>query len=160
MLFADSARAATAGMLSKIVLVVAATIASATLALASGPRAARRSDVPVVGPAPSLPGFYRKSDSTDRHPQHGHRAHQRQRPAHVIVIPPSYYYYSPYPFVTRPALVNAPFFCLEHGVGFISRVGLIDHLGGTHKLTLQHAAAICPEDVDTCVFEVFGMPYY
>ena len=159
MLSADSARASTAGMLSKIVLVVGAIIASATLAFASGPRAARRSDVPVVGPAPSLPGFHRKSDSIDRHPQHRHRGHQRHRPAHVIVIPPAYYYYSPYPFVTRPALVNAPFFCLEHGVGFISRVGLIDHLGGTHNFALQDAAAICPNDVDTCIFEGFWPPY-
>src|SRR5918992_1356309 len=110
MLSADSARASTAGMLSKIVLVVAAIIASATVALASGPRAARRSDVPVVGPAPSLPSFHRSSDSTDRHPQHRHRGHQRRRPAHVIVLPSPTYYYSPYHFVVRPTVVNAPFF--------------------------------------------------
>jgi hypothetical protein len=159
MLFSDSARASTAPMISKILVIVAAIIACATWAFASGPGAPRRSDAHAVRAVPNGHGSSRRSDSTDGQPQHRHRGFQRRRPAHVIVVPSPYYYYSPYYFAARPTVVNAPFFCLEHAVGFISRVGLIDHLGGTHKLTLQHAATICPEDVDTCVFEGFWPPY-
>jgi hypothetical protein len=137
---------------SMIFLVVAAAIASATSAFASGAQASRRSDA-QVRQAPSVTGSNRRNDSTEGHPQQRNPGFQRRRRAPVIVVPGPAYYYSPYYFVTRPAVVNAPFFCLEHGVGFVSRVGLIDHLGGTHKFALQHAAAICPQDVDTCVFE-------
>jgi hypothetical protein len=155
--FSDSLAMARAVLFSKIVLLLAAIIAFATGAFASSPLAARRSDPPIVGPAPSAPAWGRRSDSTDRRSQHRHRGFQRRAPSQVFVVPSpySYYYqyYSPYYFAARPALVNAPFFCFEHGVGFISRVGMIDHLGGTHKFLLEDAATICPENVETCVFE-------
>lgn len=142
------------GRISRIVLVIAVILASATWAFASGPRTLRSSDRQVARSAPSVTSATRRGDSTDEHSQRGQRRIQRRGPAQVIVIPsPTYYYYSPYYFTARPALVNAPFFCLEHGVGFVSRVGLIDHLSGTHKFALQYAAAICPEDVDTCIFD-------
>lgn len=144
--------ALTAVRSSMIFLVVAAAIASATSAFASGAQALRRSDA-QVRQAPSVTGSNRRNDSTEGRPQQRNPVFQRRRRAPVIVVPAPAYYYSPYYFVTRPAVVNAPFFCLEHGVGFVSRVGLIDHLGGTHKFALQHAAAICPQDVDTCVLE-------
>jgi hypothetical protein len=153
MRFSDSAGITRTALFSKIVLVLAAIIALATGAFASGPIAARRSDSHVLRSAPTAPSAGRRSDSNEVRPQQGHPRFQRRRPAQVIVIPSPAYYYSPYHFAVTPAVVNAPFFCLEHGVGFISRVGMIDHLGGTHKFALQHAAAICPEDVDTCIFE-------
>jgi hypothetical protein len=153
MYFSDSVGISRTVLFSKIVLVLAAIIALATGAFASGPIAARRSDPHVLRSAPSAPTSGRRSDSNDVRPQQGHPRFQRRRPPQVIVIPSPGYYYSPYHFAARPAVVNAPFFCLEHGIGFISRVGMIDHLGGTHKFALQHAAAICPEDVDTCIFE-------
>ena len=140
-------------LFSKIVLVLAVLLALATGAFASGPLAARRSDPAIVRSAPSGPTSAGRRDSNDVRSQQGHPRFQRRRPAQAIVIPYPAYYYSPYHFADRPTLVNAPFFCFEHGVGFISRVGMIDHLGGTHKFPLQHAAAICPEDVDTCLFE-------
>jgi hypothetical protein len=151
--FSDRVGISPTVVFSKIVLLLAAIIAFATGAFASGPLAPRRSDPPIVGPAPSAPTSAGRRDSNDVRSQQGHSRFQRRRPAQTIVIPYPAYYYSPYHFAARPALVNAPFFCLEHGAGFISRVGMIDHLGGTHKFPLQHTAAICPENVDTCIFE-------
>jgi hypothetical protein len=135
---------------SIVFLVVALLTASAPSALASGARGSRPSDTHVSGQAPSVAGKNRRKDSSERHP-HRIPGFQR-RPARIIVVPPPGYHYSPY-YLPAPSVVNASFFCLEHGVGFISRVGLLDHLGGTHKVALEHAAAICPADVETCVFE-------
>ena len=142
--------ALTAVRISMIFLAVAAMIAFATSTFASGAQASRRSD-PHVRQAPSVTGSNRRNDSIERHPQRRDSGFRRRR-APVIVVPSPAYYYSPY-HIPRAAVVNAPFFCLDHSVGFVSRVGLIDHLGGTHKFALQHAAAICPDDVDTCLFE-------
>jgi hypothetical protein len=149
----DNSGGSNSRLISRVVLVIAVIVASATWAVASGARTLRRSDPQVARSAPSITNSNRRGDSTDEHSQRGQRRIQRRGAAQVIVIPSPTYYYSPYYFAARPALVNAPFFCLEHGVGFVSRVGLIDHLGGTHKFALQHAAAICPDDVDTCIFD-------
>jgi hypothetical protein len=139
--------------ISMVFLVVAALTAPAPWAIASGARGSRSSDSHVSAQAPSVASSNRRNDSSDRHSHPRFPGFQRRRPARIIVVPAPSYYYSPYHFVPAPALVNASFFCVEHGVGFISRVGLLDHLGGTHKLALEHAAAICPADVDTCVFD-------
>ena len=142
----------TTGRTGIVLLVVALLMASAPWAMASGARGSRHSDSHVSGQAPSVAGSNRRKDSSERH-LHRNSGFQRRRPARIIVVPPPAYYYSPYYFVPAPWVVNASFFCLEHGVGFISRVGLLDHLGGTHKFALEQAAAICPPDVETCVFE-------
>lgn len=134
---------------SMVFLVV--VLLAAAPALASGARTSRRSDTHVSGQAPSIAGSNRRKDSSDRH-SHRIPGFQRRRPATIIVVPPPAYYYPPY-YLPAPSVGNASFFCVEHGVGFISRVGLLDHLGGTHKFALEHAAAICPAEVDTCVFE-------
>jgi hypothetical protein len=139
--------------ISMVFLVVAALTASAPWAMASGARGSSRSDVHVSRPAPSVADTNRRNDSSDRDSRQRIPGFQRRRPPRIIVLPSPSYYYSPYYFLPAPAVVNASFFCLHHGVGFISRVGLLDHLGGTHKIALEHAAAICPSDVDTCVFE-------
>jgi len=94
-----------------------------------------------------------RKDSTARFSDYRIPGFQRRHPSRIIVVPAPSYYYSPYYFVPGPAFVNGSFFCLEHGVGFVSRVGFLDHLGGTHKFALEHAAAICPADVDTCVWD-------
>jgi hypothetical protein len=138
---------------SGISLIVGAAIASAAWAFASGPQVSSRSDAPIIGRAPSISSSNRRNYFSEGLPQHRDPGFQRRRPARIIVVPPPAYYYSPYYFLPTPAVVNASFFCLEHGVGFISRVGILDHLGGTHKFALEHAAAICPADVDTCVFD-------
>jgi hypothetical protein len=137
---------------SIVFLVIALLTASAPWAMASGARGSRRSDTHVSGQTPSVANSNRRKDFTERHSQ-GIPGFQRRRPSRIIVVPSPAYYYSPYYFVPAPSVVNASFFCLEHGVGFISRVGFLDHLGGTHKFALEHAAAICPPDVETCVFE-------
>jgi hypothetical protein len=136
-----------------VFLVAAALTGSAPWAIASEARGSRRSDTHVSRQAQSVPSFNRRNDSTERDTHQRIPSFQRRRPLRIIVVPSPTYYYSPYYLVPAPAIVNASFFCLEHGAGFISRVGLLDHLGGTHKFALEHAAAICPSDVDTCVFE-------
>ena len=136
---------------SIVFLVVALLAASAPSALASGARGSRRSDTHVSGQAPSVAGSNRRKDSSERH-SNPIPGFQRRRPARIILVPPPAYYHSPY-YLPAPSVVNASFFCLEHSVGFISRVGMLDHLGGTHKFALEHAAAICPPGVETCVFE-------
>ena len=153
MRFSDSVVISRTALFSKIVLVLAVIIALATGAFALGPVAAGRSDAHVVRSAPTAPSSGRRSDSHDVRSQQGQSRFERRRPAQVIVVPYPAYYYSPYHFALGAAVAYAPFFCLDHGVGFISRVGMIDHLGGTHKYALQDAAAICPENVDTCLFE-------
>jgi len=49
-------------------------------------------------------------------------------------------------------VVNAPFFCVLHQQGYISRVGMLDHLAGTHKFPLEAAASIRPAGMDYCLF--------
>lgn len=133
-----------------VFLVVTVLTASTPRAMASGARGSRRSDSHVSRQAPGVASSNPRNESRGRH--HRIPGSQYRRPARIIVVPAPSYYYSPYYFVPGAADVNASFFCLEHAVGFVSRIGLLDHLSGTHKFALEHAAAICP-DVDTCVFE-------
>ncbi len=75
-----------------------------------------------------------------------------------------YYYYQPYypqvvvispyapAYLLAPAAVNAPYFCLLDNQGFVSRVGLLDHLAGTHKIPLDAAMNLCPDGGASCVF--------
>ncbi len=72
MRFSDSVGITRTALFSKIVLVLAAIIALATGAFASGPIAARRSDPHVLRSAPTAPSSGRRSDSNDVRPQQGH----------------------------------------------------------------------------------------
>jgi|GEM_PF-1398205 len=65
----------------------------------------------------------------------------------VIVISPYAPTYVPAPTV----VVTSPFFCVLHNEGWVSRVGLLDHLSGTHKIPLDAAANLCP-DGTSCIF--------
>jgi hypothetical protein len=136
--------------ISMVFLVVTVLTASTPWAMPSGARASRRSDSHISRQAPGVASSNPRSDSRGRH--HRSPGSQNRRPARIIVVPAPSYYYSPHYFVPGATDVNASFFCLEHAVGFVSRIGLLDHLSGTHKFALEHAAAICP-DVNTCVFE-------
>jgi hypothetical protein len=49
-------------------------------------------------------------------------------------------------------VVNAPFFCLLHHVGYVSRIGMLDHLAGAHKFALETAGIICPQGATHCLF--------
>jgi hypothetical protein len=145
--------ASTMVRISIVFLVVAPLTASAPWAIASGARGLSRFDAPVSRQAQGVASSNRRNDSSERATHQRIPGFQHRRPSRIIVVPSPTYYYSPYYFVPAPTAVNASFFCLEHGAGFISRVGFLDHLGGTHKFPLEHAAAICPANVDTCVFE-------
>jgi hypothetical protein len=68
--------------------------------------------------------------------------------APVLVISP----YGPSYYVPPAVVVTSPFFCVFHNDGFVSRIGLLDHLAGTHKIPLDAAATICPDGVGSCVF--------
>ena len=65
----------------------------------------------------------------------------------VIVISPYAATYVPAPTV----VVTAPFFCVLHNEGWVSRVGLLDHLSGMHRIPLDAAANLCPDD-GGCIF--------
>ncbi len=76
-----------------------------------------------------------------------------------------YYYYQPYyppvvvispygpSYILPPTVVvTSPYFCVLHNQGFVSRVGLLDHLAGTHKIPLDAATSLCPDGGASCVF--------
>ena len=65
----------------------------------------------------------------------------------VIVVSP----YVPASMLAPTVVVTAPFFCLLHNEGWVSRIGLLDHLSGMHKISLDAAADLCP-DGGSCIF--------
>ena len=65
----------------------------------------------------------------------------------VIVISP----YAPAYVLAPPTVVTSPFFCVLHNEGWVSRIGLLDHLAGMHKIPLDAAANLCPDGTD-CIF--------
>ncbi|HET9917881.1 MAG TPA: hypothetical protein VFQ89_12290 [Candidatus Binatia bacterium] len=80
---------------------------------------------------------------------------------------PYYYqqYYQPYyppvlvispyaqAYILPPTVVaNEPYFCVLHNEGFVSRIGLVDHLAGTHKIPLEAATSLCPHGGGSCIF--------
>ena len=85
------------------------------------------------------------------------------RPSRVYHYVPGYYYqpyyrqvivvspYAPAYVLVPTAVVTAPFFCLLHNEGWVSRIGLLDHLSGMHKIPLDAAADLCP-DGGSCIF--------
>lgn len=82
----------------------------------------------------------------------------------VSIAYPYYYYPGYYPqvlvispyapaYVLPPTVVaTARYFCVLHNDGFISRVGLLDHLAGTHKIPLDAASSLCPDGAGSCLF--------
>jgi hypothetical protein len=72
-------------------------------------------------------------------------------PSVFVVSPYTASYYAP------PAVVATwPFFCVLHNEGFVSRVGLLDHLSSSlHRIPLEVAAAICPDSAGACIFSSY-----
>jgi hypothetical protein len=66
----------------------------------------------------------------------------------VVVISP----YAPSYILPPTVVVTSPYFCVLHSQGFVSRVGLLDHLAGTHKIPLDAATSLCPDGGGSCVF--------
>lgn len=64
-----------------------------------------------------------------------------------VISPYAGFYYA------QPTIVaTEPYFCVFHNEGYVSRVGLLDHLAGTHKIHLDAAASLCPASATTCIF--------
>jgi len=68
--------------------------------------------------------------------------------APILVYSP----YSPAYYLPPTAVVTLPFFCVLDNHGFVSRVALLDHIAGTHKIPLAAAATICPDGLTSCIF--------
>ena len=67
----------------------------------------------------------------------------------IVVISPAYHPY----YVPQTVVVSSPFYCLAHQAGWVSRVGMLDHLSGTHKIPLATAASVCPDATESCVVD-------
>jgi hypothetical protein len=97
-------------------------------------------------PAPTAPHYH------FRHHRHHYQPyyHPGQNPRSIIIITPSPYY----PYSAPVTVVTSePFYCHMHHVGFVSRVGFLDHISGTHKIPLETANSICTDANDSCVIE-------
>lgn len=122
---------------------------------AGGARFAVRSGGAAMGSVPGIvvqPGSRTGRDVWPAYPNSYYYyayAYYGYHPPLVIVVSP--YHYSSY-YLPSTVVVNAPFFCVLHQVGFVSRVGMLDHLSGTHKIPLETAASFCPESVGNCLF--------
>lgn len=68
----------------------------------------------------------------------------------VFVVPRRHFFFHRFP---DGVIVSDPFFCFFHDVGFVSRVGLVDHLIGTHKLPAEAVEAACPESEAVCLID-------
>jgi len=66
----------------------------------------------------------------------------------VLVVSP----YGPSYILPPTVVVTSPYFCVLHNDGFISPVGMLDHLAGTHKIPLDAATSLCPGHSASCVF--------
>jgi hypothetical protein len=71
-------------------------------------------------------------------------------PRSIIITPAPYYlpYSAPATIVT-----SEPYYCQMHHTGFVSRVGFLDHISGTHKIPLETANSICTDANESCVIE-------
>ncbi|HEX9661026.1 MAG TPA: hypothetical protein VGB27_01965 [Candidatus Binatia bacterium] len=77
-------------------------------------------------------------------------SYYRHDPRSVIIIRP--FTYHPY-FAPVTVVTSEPFYCHVHHVGFVSRVGFLDHVSGTHKIPLETANSICADGDESCVIE-------
>jgi hypothetical protein len=95
-------------------------------------------------PAASHYPFYHYRHSHFPYYYYGHN------PRSIIIITPSAYY----PYSTPVTVVTSePYYCHMHHVGFVSRVGFLDHISGTHKIPLETADSICTDSNESCIIE-------
>lgn len=126
--------------------------------LAGGPKGSQRPNGASIGsarggviqrywrPAPVAPQHHFRRHRYDYHPYY----HYGHNPRSIIIITPSAYY----PYAAPVTVVTSePFYCHMHHVGFVSRVGFLDHISGTHKIPLETANSICTDANDSCVIE-------
>ena len=138
-----------------LILLLSGEIAAGGRLGATGPGRVGRG---FVGGAPrnNIQRYWRPSSPVGPHYPFYHRHnfyphhYFRNDPRSVIIITPSRYYpyYAPVTVVT-----SEPFYCHVHHVGFVSRVGFLDHVSGTHKIPLETANSICADGDESCVIE-------
>ena len=94
--------------------------------------------------------FHRHNYYSHYSPYNNSYYYRRHDPRSIIIITPSTYYrsHAPVTVVTRE-----PFYCHVHHVGFVSRVGFLDHISGAHRIPLETADTICTDDNTSCVIE-------
>ncbi len=102
---------------------------------------ARLKAVPSPG-RPAPPSILERGDG------HHHRNHVVIRHKHRFVPHYRIIYILPPPLI----VVTSPFFCIEHGVGFINQAGFLDHLRGPHRIPLEYGLAFCSEVGSSCIF--------
>lgn len=81
------------------------------------------------------------------YPYYYQHYYQPYYPPVLVVSPYGHSYILP-----PTVVVNERYFCVLHNQGFISRVGLLDHLAGTDKVPLEAATRLCPDTGGSCVF--------
>ena len=123
--------------LRKLTAVLAFIVFISGLALAAERQGAPRSRVGVASGVPLERRYYSPFV-----------AYYVPYQAPVLVISP----YGPSYYVPPAVVVTSPYFCVFHNDGFVSRIGLLDHLAGTHKIPLDAAATLCPNGVGSCIF--------
>lgn len=141
-------------------ILTAAIVLALAIALGGELRAgSRRSTVRTQsGSGPALvggAGFNRAAERRNFHavkPSHFYYYvprdyYQPYYPAVVVVSP-----YAPAYVLPPTVVVTSPFFCVLHNEGWVSRIGLLDHLSGMHKISLNAAADLCPDGGASCVF--------
>ena len=100
-----------------------------------------------VSRARIAPGRFKHRHGRRVAPFNHHHHYWRNYPPPVIVSPYPHYFYVP-----PPVVATTPFFWLFHNHGFVSRVGLLDHLSGRHRIPLDGAASLCPDGAENCIF--------
>jgi hypothetical protein len=104
-------------------------------------RAQLRASVPSGN---SAAGFVVRGGSTYRY---AYSVYGSYYPPVVVISP----YSQPY-YVSPTVVATSPYFCVFHNDGFVSRVGLLDHLSGMHRIPLDMAASLCPDGTGSCIF--------
>jgi hypothetical protein len=69
----------------------------------------------------------------------------------VLVVSP----YAPAYLLPPTVVATSPYFCVLHNEGFVSRVGLLDHLAGAHQIALDAALSLCPDGAASCMFPTY-----
>ena len=133
-----------------VIILLLLVIAFGWQIAAEGAGARSRSrDVPIVGVAP-WPFVPRGRHPDWRGPvyfnSYYYPGYYPYNPPFVVVSPYASYYIPP------TVVATLPYFCVLHQTGWVTRAGFLDHLAGTHKLTLESAASFCPDGFDSCLF--------
>ena len=91
---------------------------------------------------------FRSGAPLARHYFYPFAAYSVPYPTPVVVISPYGSTSYLHPFV----VTTSPYFFVFRNDGFVSRISLLDHLSGTHKIPFAAARTICPDAVASCLF--------